>query len=49
MGLGNDQGVAVVHRGDIQKSQYLGGFQDSGGGQLAGGDAAKDAVWHRIL
>ena len=44
MNLGNDQGMAVVDRGDIQKGQNLGGLQDPGRRELAGDDAAKDAV-----
>ena len=46
MGLGDDQGVAVVHRGDIQEGQDLRGFQDPHRRQLPGGNAAKNTVSH---
>lgn len=46
--LGNDQGVAVVHRGHIEEGQDPGGLQDPRRRGLAEGDPAEDAVWHGV-
>jgi hypothetical protein len=40
----DNQGVAVVHRGDIQEGQYLGGLENPFRRLPPGGDGAKDTV-----